>query len=182
MQETQPSPEELARQGEAAYQAGDFAAAAEHYAAAEQAYLAQGQRLLAAEMANNRSVALLQAEQAQQAYAAVAPTVDLFAQHGDRRRQALALGNRAAALEALGRLKEAEADYVASEAILHELGETELLGVVRQRLAALHLRLRRPADALIDTSIALEGRPLSLREKVLRFLLRIVYRLLGRPL
>ena len=176
------SPQELARAGEEAYRNEDYAAAAERFAAAEAAYRAQGDLLMAAEMANNRSVALLQAGDAQGAYEAVAPTVEFFAQRGDRRRQALALGNRAAALEALGRLKDAEKDYLASEAILHALDDTELLAAVRQQLAALHLRMRRPADALIDTSIALQGRPLTLREKILRFLLRIVYRLLGRPL
>lgn len=176
------SPQELAREGEAAFRQGDYATASERFAAAERAYRAQGDALMAAEMANNRSVALLQAGDAQGAYDAVRDTVALFAQHGDRRRQALALGNRAAALAALGEHQAAEKDYLASEALLDELGEAELLAAVRQQVAQLHLRMGRPADALIDTSIALEHRPLTFREKVLRWLLKVVYRLLGRPL
>ena len=175
-------PQAFAREGEEAYHNGDFLTAAERFAAAEQAYRERGEVLLADEMANNRSVALLQAGEAQAAYEAVRDTVDRFAQQGDRRRQALALGNRAAALAALGKLSEAEQDYLASEALLHELNETELLAHVRQQLAALHLRMGRPADALIDTSISLQDRPLTLREKILRWLLRIVYRMFGRPM
>ncbi len=176
------SPQQLAQEGEAAFRQGDYEAAVERFAAAERAYQAQNDPLMAAEMANNRSVALLQAGDAQGAYEAVRDTVELFARHGDRRRQALALGNRAAALEALGKLKAAEQDYLASEALLRELNEPELLAAVRQQLAALHLRMKRPADALIDTGIALEGRPLSFRQKMLRWLLKIVYRMFGRPL
>ncbi len=176
------SPQELAQEGEAAFRQGDYDTAIQRFAAAEQAYREQEDPVMAAEMANNRSVALLQAGKAQEAYEAVRDTVDLFAQRGDRRRQALALGNRAAALAALGKLQEAEQDYQASEALLNELNEPELLAAVRQQLAALHLRMKRPADALIDTSIALENRPLTFREKLLRWLLKIVYRLLGKPL
>ena len=182
MSEETLSPQELAQEGEAAFRAGDYTTAGEHFAAAERAYRTQGDLLMAAEMANNRSVALLQAGDAHGAYEAVRDTVDLFAHHGDRRRQALALGNRAAALAALGKPQAAEKDYLASEAILDEIDEPELLAAVRQQLAQLHLRMGRPADALIDTSIALENRPLTFREKVVRWLLKIVYRLLGRSL
>ena len=131
-------------------------------------------------MANNRAVALLQAGAPQAAYEAVAETVARFAQAGDRRRQAMALGNRAAALEALGRLEEAEADYRASAALFEELGEAELLATVQQALAALLLRRQRPLEALSTIQTALEERPLTLRQRVLRGLMRMAYRLWGK--
>lgn len=175
------SPAELAQQGEAAFRAKRYDEAARLFAAAERAYRQQGEALLADEMANNRGVALLQAGDAQGAYEAVAATVERFAQAGDRRRQALALGNRAAALEALGQLEAAEADYRAAAALLEELGEQELLVTVQQALAALLLRRQRPVEALNTLQTALADRPLTLRQRVMRRLIQWVYRLWGRP-
>ena len=67
--------------------------------------------LLAAEMSNNESVALLQAGQPGRALEAARGTDALFASASDPKRQAMALGNQAAALDALGRSDEALETY-----------------------------------------------------------------------
>ena len=71
---------------------------ADLYAREADACKANGE-LQAAENLNNCSVAFLQAGKAEAAYQAVADTPQFSKNAGDIRRQAMALGNRAAALE-----------------------------------------------------------------------------------
>ena len=55
------SPQQIAQEAKSAYQAGEFATAAQSFEAARQGYLSADNFIMAAEMANNCSVALLQA-------------------------------------------------------------------------------------------------------------------------
>ncbi len=101
----------LMKRAEEAYNAGRYPEAAGLFEQASRQYSEGGDAVKAAEMANNRSVALLQAGDAQGALEAAQGTEQVFAQAGDARRRALAIGNQAAALEALNRLNEALARY-----------------------------------------------------------------------
>ena len=60
----------------------------------------------------------------------------------------MAIGNRAAALDALDRMDEAEAEYVRCADMLKELGENELRAEVFKALSALQLRSGRQLEAL----------------------------------
>jgi hypothetical protein len=136
---------------------------------------------MAAEMKNNQSVALLQSGDAQAALEAVAGTQDIFAAASDRHRQAMALGNRAAALDALDRYEEAEAAYLGSAELLRQAGEKELLADVMQSLSILQLRTGRQLQAVASMHSALEQveRP-GLRQRMLKKLLDLPSKYLNR--
>ena len=102
-----PTPQDIARTARISYEAGDYSKAANLFATASIAMRSSGDVLGSAEMDNNYSVALLKAGNAQAALSASQGTEIIFSQAGDLKRQAMALGNQAAALEALGKRKEA---------------------------------------------------------------------------
>ena len=99
--------EKLISQGQKAFGIKNFDLAAEAFSQALREFELAGDELNAAEMRNNLSVALLQGGKAQQAYAALKGSEEVFAKAGDKKRQAMALGNQAAAREALKRRDEA---------------------------------------------------------------------------
>ena len=103
--------EQLIAEAKAAYEAEEYSQAITGFEAAEQALKANGDLLNAAEMANNRSVALLKSSKPADALACIESTDQVFAQAGDPKRQAMALGNQATALEELGRTDDALAKY-----------------------------------------------------------------------
>jgi tetratricopeptide (TPR) repeat protein len=150
-------PEQFIKEGQAAYQHKEYQAAAQAFTAAAEGFAAAGEPLAAAEQSNNASVAYLQAGEAEAALRAVDGSDLVFAQAGDAHRQALALGNRAAALEALDRLDEAAASYEASADLLKQLGETDLRATVMQALSALQLRQGRRLEALATMQAGLAG-------------------------
>jgi len=95
------SSEALANQGKAAFANKKYIQAAELFEQAAQAYDHEGDALLAAEMQNNRSVALIQGGKPEEALDAVAGTDKVFAEAKDIKKQAMAFGNQGAALEEL---------------------------------------------------------------------------------
>src|SRR5512140_1642332 len=99
-------PAELAERGKRAFADKKFEEAAEYFKQAAEGFTQGRAGTLAAEMKNNLSVALLQAGSAQEALDAVLGTDEIFAGANDIKRQAMALGNQAAALEALKRNNE----------------------------------------------------------------------------
>ena len=92
----------LEAEGQRAFREGRFAEAADAFAAAEQYFRDASDRSRAAQMANNRSVALLQAGKPRLALEAVHGTPEVFAETGEKGPRAQALGNLAAVLEAAG--------------------------------------------------------------------------------
>src|SRR5690242_20062529 len=104
-------PSELADQGKSAFQGRRFEEAANLFEQSAKGFALADNGLMAAEMQNNRSVALLQAGKAQQALDASIDTDKYFARAGDVHREAMALGNQAAALDALRRYEEALQKY-----------------------------------------------------------------------
>lgn len=175
------TPKELSKAGKAAYQTGDYLDAAQHFEAAAKGYAAKGENLLAAEMSNNQSVALLKAGEAQAALEAVASTDEVFADAEDTRRQAMAVGNAAAALDALGQLEQAEVAYLRSAALLAEIGADELRANVMQSLSQLQLRTGRQLEALATMQSGVENikRP-SIGQRILKKLLKVPSKLLDR--
>lgn len=173
------SPAELAEEGRRLYGAGDYAAAAGLFENAAAGYRAAGQAALAAEMANNLSVAQLQAGDPAAALAAVAGTAEIFAEAGDRLKMALAWGNQAAALEGLGHIAEAEQDYERSAAVLKELGENDLRAEVMKALTALQVRGGRQMEALASMQSGLAGveKP-GLKMRFMRWLLNLTRKFL----
>lgn len=106
-----PDPGMLASQGKQEYDNQNYLAAADLFLQAAQAYTGAQDLLNAAEMKNNQSVALLKAGRANEALQATEGTEEVFQQAGDRKRQGMAISNRAAALEELGQWDAALAEY-----------------------------------------------------------------------
>ncbi len=168
------SPEQLAGEAGLAYRRMDYPAAQELYQAAAAGYSACGDFLMAAEMKNDQSVSLLQAGQPEQALRALTGTLELFTEGGDLRRQALVLGNQAAALEKLGRLDEAMSAYEHSAEILKQIGESDLRAYAMQAISKLQFRQGRQLEALATMQAGIDGicRP-SPRQRLLKRLMRI---------
>lgn len=152
-----PSPSELAEQARQNYQAGEYQAAAQSFAEAVSAYAGAGDPLMAAEMQNNRSVALLLAGEAQAALDAVAGTDKTFEAAQDFRRQGMALTNQASALEALKRWKDAIEAYKCASEALEKAGEGDMRAQVSQLLSILYLRRFKFYDSVITLQAGLAG-------------------------
>lgn len=175
------SPDELAGAGKAAYQRADFPAAAQSFQAAAEGYRLADDPILAAEMENNRSVALLQAGDAESALEAVRGTIEVFTAAEDHHRQAMALGNQGAALAALGRNEEAEAAYVQAAELLGELGEDQLKASVMRSLSELQLKSGRALEAVASMQAGLDGleKP-RFQQKLIRKLLDMPFNFMNR--
>ena len=166
-------PQKIAEQGKQAFSAKKFDQAASAFAEAASAYEALNDPLNVAEMKNNQSVALLQAGQAQAAYDAAAGTDEIFAQTGDVNRQAMALGNQAAALDALKKLDQALEAYERSAALFAEAGESEMRSMVLQSAAAIKLQRGKLVDSALSMIGSVEStKKPNLLQRFLRFLLR----------
>src|SRR5688572_24261771 len=134
---TDDDPAKLAEEGKRAFQDRRFDQAADLFRRASQGYSLGRSGLLAAEMQNNLSVALLQAGRAKEALEAVQGTDQVFAGANDLKRQGMALGNRASALEALKRTDEALQAYESAAEIFGRAGEGDLLAMVKKSAAAI---------------------------------------------
>lgn len=181
IQSVQPlSADALKKEGASAYKKGDFPASGRAYIAAAQAFEALKQPVIAAEMANNSSVAWLQANVPGLALEAVEGTDSIFAMAGETRLHAMAVGNKAAALDALGRLDEAAELYEQSAEILQDIGEDELRAYILQALSKIQFRTGRQFEALATMQAGVDGiqRP-SLRQRILKRLLQIPMNSLG---
>jgi tetratricopeptide (TPR) repeat protein len=175
------SPEQYARSGMTHFKAGDFQAAQQYFAAAAAGYTTLGDTLSSAEMQNNLSLVYLKLSKPQQALDAVAGTDVAFAAAGDTHRQALALGNQASALEALGKLEPALEKYEACADLLKKVGDSDNRVVVMQAMSQLQLRMGRQLEAITSMQIALDNKSkLSVKESLLRRLLKFPSKFLNR--
>lgn len=174
-------PEQLTQQGKELYEQEEYNEAAAIFAQSAEAYRAADDALTAAEMDNNRSVALLMAGRAQEALDAVGDSPELYAEAGDTRRQALALGNRAAALAKLNKKEEAEKIYWESARLLGEIGENDIRGSVLQAISKLQLGGGRYMEALSSMEAGLDqSRRLSFTKRILKRLVGIPRKLINR--
>ncbi len=147
----------LIQQAGNAYRAGQFPQAAEGYLKAQQLLLESGEKIKAAEAANNASVALLQSGNAQKALDACLGTEQIFEQAGDLRYQAIALGNQAAALDALNRLEEALARYQLCSDLFKKIGDQENRAYVLKSISSLQIRTGHQLEALASMDAALQN-------------------------
>ncbi len=150
------SPGELKQEAERVYKKKNYFNAAKSFQTAAEGYTQIGMPLEAAEMLNNASVAYLQAEQPKSALETALNTDEIFAAAGDKRRQAIALGNQAAAYEALSQLEAAADAYQVSSELLKEIGDQELRPMVMQSLSAVQLRLGQQMEALVTMQAGLD--------------------------
>lgn len=171
----------LASRAEKAFHSGNYAESAALFQQAAARCLETGDEAKAAEYSNNRSVALLKSGDAQSALEAARGTDQVFLKAGDARRQALALGNQASALEALGKLDEALALFRQSADLLKQTGDKEARAYVLKSISALQVRTGHQLEALASMDAALENAPrLTLRERMLKKLLKIPFQMLRR--
>jgi hypothetical protein len=95
------------------------------------------------------------------------------------RRQALAIGNQAAALEGLKRLDEALERYRLSASLLKQVGDEENRSVVLKSISSLQIRTGHQLEALATMDAALSNqKKLSLQERFLKKLLNVPMRML----
>jgi tetratricopeptide (TPR) repeat protein len=167
-------PQQLAEQGKQAFAAKQFDQAASAFTEAASAYEALDDSLNAAEMKNNLSVALLQAGDAQAAYDAAAGTDEIFGQAGDLKRQAMAYGNQASALEALKKFDQALEAYEKSAALFADAGESEMRSMVLQSAATIELRRGKVTDSALSMIGSVEStKKPNLLQRFLKLILRI---------
>jgi tetratricopeptide (TPR) repeat protein len=177
----QKSTENLVEAGKQAFQKGNFSEAAGYFLEAEKEFNQQKDSLMAAEMANNRSVALLQAGDPDGAYTASRDTHLIFHKAGDFNREGLSLGNQAAALRELGRKKESLNLYNLSAKKLLDANDKENLAIVQKCISALELENGRHIHAVSAMLDALKLKEkLTFREKFLRKLFAIAARFMPK--
>jgi len=171
--------QELSQQALAAYNSSEYHKAASIFASLAEDYTKVGENLNAAEALNNRSVALLKAGLADEALQAVLGTDQIFASAGDTKREAQALANQAAALEALKKNTEALNVYRHSAELLEQIGDKESLTYVMQSISGLQLRMGKQFDAMASMDAALASKKnLSLKERLLKKLLHMPFKML----
>lgn len=181
MTPTAPGLESLAQRALQDFRQGRFADAAEGFRIVQQAHESAQDPGAAAEAANNRSVALLQAGRPEEARQAVMGTPEVFDLAGDAVRAAQAVGNLATAAEACGDLAGAEAGYREAAQRFAELGDAENQAVILASLSQLQLKRGRPLEALSTMQAGIERKPRrGLRDRWLQQLLQLPSRLLGR--
>jgi tetratricopeptide (TPR) repeat protein len=170
-------PAQLAAQGKAAFENKKFDEAAELFRQAAEGYTLGRSSLMAAEMKNNISVALLQAGKPQEALDAALGTDQIFESEKDIKRQAMALGNQAAALESLNRYDEAIASYERSAELFARAGEGDLRSMVMKSAAAIKLKTGKVTDSAFKMmgSLDVKDNP-NFFERILRFFLRFFVR------
>ena len=167
------NPSQLAEQGKQEYAKGNHTAAADLFGQAAQVYATAGDDLNAAEMKNNQSVALLQAGKAKEALEVLEGTEGVFQKNGDLKRQGMAVGNRAAALEGLKKVDEALAEYERAASLFEQAGEGDMHSIVRKAAANLNLKRGRINAAQMDVydSLRLVEKP-NLSQRIMKFFKR----------
>lgn len=168
------TPQQLCQEGHAEYNKGEYLSAARLFKAAADGFLLAGDELAAAEMANNSSVAYLKIGEANIALEAVSGTEQVFAANGDIKRQAMAVGNQAAALESLNRIEEAMTAYEQSAALFNQAGEYELRAYVCQSISALLMKRGRYLEAYATMRAGVMGvKEPNLSQKLIKTLMDI---------
>lgn len=163
----------LTSEGKKAFEAAKYGTAVDLFARAAQGYADLKDPVNEAELKNNLSVSLLKLHRDQEALDAALGTEAIFGGIGDVRRQGMAMGNQAAALESLGRLDEALEAYEQSAQLLADAGEGDLRSLVLKAAAGIQLRRGKLSESGIRMIGALEAkRHPSIFERLLRFFVR----------
>ena len=170
-----PEPDQLAEQGKQAFANRRFDEAAELFSQAAEGYTVGRDGLMSAEMQNNVSVALLQAGKPQESLTAALDTDQVFADAKDVKRQGMALGNQAAALEALNRYDEAAEKYDLAAQLFDQAGEGDLRAMVMKSSAAIKLKSGKVTDSAFKIMGSLDAKDNpSFFERILKFFLSFI--------
>ena len=171
--------EQIVRQAKSDFQSGSYKNAISGFSTARQFFLDQGDSLNAAEMANNLSVAYLQNKQTQEALKIVLGTDLVFEEAGETLKQAIALGNIGAALEAQKDLEGAGEAYQKSADLFDEAGEKDMRSTVLKSLSAIHIRQGKQLESIFAMQKSLEGqKKLTFRERFLKRFLKLPFKFL----
>lgn len=174
---TEAELKKMTEDGKQAFQAGQYQAAAGMFETAAQGYASLNDKVNAAELKNDLSVALLKMGNAQAALDAALGTEQVFERAKDARRQGMAIGNQAAALEALKRWDEALAAYERSAELFAQVGDGELRSMVLKSAAAIKLRRGKVTESAIKMIGSLEAKDKpTVFDRILKFLLRFAQR------
>lgn len=156
---------------------GDYEPSAALFEKIYQEYSANGDELNAAENKNNCSVALLKADVPQKSLDVALATDQVFARAGDTKRQAMSLGNQAAALEALGETDKALELYRQASDLLKATGESELRSYVLKSISSLEMRKGKLGESMATMQAAIDSKQSpSALERFLRKLLRFIFK------
>ena len=173
------TPQQLADEGQAEYNKGEYPSAARSFKAAADGFSSIGDELSAAEMANNCSVASLKTGDVKSALEAVVGTELVFAAKADIKRQAMAMGNQAAALEGLSRLDEAIIAYQQSAELFNQAGEYELRAFVCQSISSLMMKQGRYLEAYAIMRAGIMGvKEPNVSQRIVKTLMDIPFRFL----
>lgn len=133
-----------------------------------------------AEARNNLSVALLKSGNAPEALAQAVGTELVFAELLDPQRQAIALGNIAAALVDLQRFDEALEKYQLSADLFKQSGNDEMRSYVLREISVLQMKRGKQVDSLFAMDAALQSKKkLNWRESLIKRLMGTVHRMMG---
>ena len=166
-------PHQWEAEGKRAFAAGKYDEAVNAFREAAQGYALGRDGLHTAEMNNNLSVSLLKANQPQEAFDAANGTDEIFEAAGDVKKQAMALGNQAAALEGLKRYEEALTLYDRAASLFADAGDGDMRSLVLKSAAAIRLKQGKITDTAMDMlgSLGAVEKP-TLMQRFLKFLLR----------
>ena len=169
------APDQLSEQGKQAFKNKKFDEAVELFSQAAEGYALSSDGLMSAEMQNNVSVALLQAGKPQESLTAALDTDQVFAEAKDIKRQGMALGNQAAALEALNRYDEATEKYDLAAQLFDQAGEGDLRAMVMKSSAAIKLKKGKVTDSAFKMMGSLDAKDNpSFFERILKYFLRFI--------
>lgn len=155
----QPNPPGLERAALAAYRKGELEQAAKAFRDAQAGYASSGDRLKAAEMANNLCVTLVSLGRGREALQAVQGTAQVFEALGEPLQAARATGNTAAALAAAGEADRAIAAYQDAIERFQGLGVPDEEADTWQALSRLQLKRGDPLTAATSAQAALDLHP-----------------------
>jgi tetratricopeptide (TPR) repeat protein len=169
----------LAQHAMQAYEKGEYDLAIDSFTQAKEAYAVAGKPQMAAEMANNLSVALGQVGRHQQALEVLEGTFEILLQHDELTKAAQALGNTAAAYEGLREWQRAESLYEQAAARFAQLGNMEGQRFTLQALSRVRLRQGRAVEAVttMQGALDIESKP-SWHSRLIRKFLDLPSRIL----
>ncbi len=172
--------EQLRKQGLELYRSGRFEEAMTAFADARQAFESAGSTREAAESANDRGVAARQAGRLDEAEIAFRQARGLFISLADLKAEGQVTGNLGALAESRRQNDEAAALYKDAVGLLERAGAPDLAAETWRALSRLRMKQGRWFQALGAYEAGMDNlQHLSLRERLLRWLLRILRPLLG---
>ena len=172
------SAKKLHEDGVALFRKGKVEAALEKLSEALQS--AEGEGRQSAEIYNDMGVIQKQLEDYEAAHRSLDGAMAHFTRLEDEKGQAQTLGNRAAVLQAEGRLEEAVEHYKKSATMLEEVGESEMAMYVWQAVSKLRMKQGQYIAAIGAYEEGVENMPKSsFKRKILQQILKAPGSMLG---